>query len=423
MLIGYFTERPYQDPNSGYFGNTGRAIQDLNISNAEYDPYLGAELYNRYIDEKIALEENGFDVVCLNEHHSTPFCMGGVVNVEAAILARVTKKVKIALIGNVLPIHDDPLWLAEQLATIDMFSHGRLITGWVRGGGRESYSHNAPPTYNWERYNEAHDFIVKAWTEPGPWRWEGKHFQYRYVNPWARPYQSPHPQMWIPGTVSRRTMEWAAERSYPYIMLATDIEATRDSFQQYHEYSAELGMKSGPENLGYMFKVHLDDTEEKAYEVGRKFIEGPSNPFIVGNEGQVNPFIQGLPGLSPRRNKLPTGAFQPLGRAAVNNPQRLGNYDEQLEKRTIIAGTPDTVLPKIRHVLETLRPGSAIFWDGDGAMSHEDSMRSIRLFGEYVLPEVREMGKELGLTGPFDEGAATNPPTMATPRSNGSNGK
>ena len=114
MFIGYFTERPYQDPNSGYFGATGADITDLALSNGAYDPQLGAELYNRYLDEKVYAEEMGFDGLMLNEHHCTPFCMGGVMNVEAAILARITKRAKIVLLGNVLPIWDDPLWLAES---------------------------------------------------------------------------------------------------------------------------------------------------------------------------------------------------------------------------------------------------------------------------------------------------------------------
>ena len=177
MFIGHFTERPYQDPNSGYFGATGRPMRDLSISNAEYDPRLGAQLYNRYLDERLYAEEMGFDGLMLNEHHSTPFCMGGVMNVEAGILARITKRAKIVLMGNVLPIWDDPLWLAEELAIIDMISEGRLVTGWVRGGGRESVAHNAQPPFNWERFQEAHDFIVKAWTTPGPFRWEGEHYR------------------------------------------------------------------------------------------------------------------------------------------------------------------------------------------------------------------------------------------------------
>jgi hypothetical protein len=64
-------------------------------------------------------------------------------------------------------------------------------------------------------------------------------------------------------------------------------------------------------------------------------------------------------------------------------------------------------LPKIRHVLEYLRPGSIFFWDGDGAMDHDDAMRSLRLMGEEIIPAVREMGKELDLPGPFEVDPAT----------------
>ena len=138
MFIGYFTERPYQDPQSGYFGATGKPIMDLTVSNDIYNPELGAELYNRYLDEKIYAEEMGFDGLMLNEHHGTPFCMGGAMNVEASILARMTQRAKIVLLGNILPIWDDPLWLVEQLAMIDLISRGRLVSGWVRGTGRES---------------------------------------------------------------------------------------------------------------------------------------------------------------------------------------------------------------------------------------------------------------------------------------------
>ena len=235
MFIGYFTERPYQDARSGYFGATGSPIMDLTVSNETYDAVLGAELYNRYLDEKLYAEEMGFDGLMLNEHHGTPFCMGGAMNVEASILARMTQRAKIVLLGNILPIWDDPLWLVEQLAMIDMISRGRLVSGWVRGTGRESVAHNSPPAYNWERFQEAHEFIVKAWTTPGPFRWEGKHYQYRHVNPWVRPYQKPHPPIWLPGVVSRDSLIWAAEKRIPYIMLATELEPTRQAFQLYHD--------------------------------------------------------------------------------------------------------------------------------------------------------------------------------------------
>lgn len=428
VFIGYFTERPYQDPNSGYFGAAGRDITDLALSNSAYDPKIGAELYNRYLDEKVYAEEMGFDGLMLNEHHSTPFCMGGVMNVEAAILARITKRAKIVLLGNVLPIWDDPLWLAEDLAEIDMISRGRLVTGWVRGTGRESVAHNAQPPFNWERFQEAHDFIVKTWTTPGPFRWEGEHYHYRYVNPWARPYQQPHPPIWIPGIMSRNTVAWAAKHRYPYIMLATELEPTRQSYQYYADVAQEEGYEAGPQHRGYLFKVHVDETEELAEMAARKYIQGPSNPFLEGNQGNVRPFIQNLPGLTSRTQLLPTvvsfAAAASRGRqkehqAAVASQDEqdkrdfLGSFEEQIDKMSIITGTPKTVIPKVRHVLEYIRPGSIFFWDGDGAMSHDDTMRSLRLMGEEVIPAVKEIGKELDLPSPFDIDPKTNKPVEA----------
>ena len=328
------------------------------------------------------------------------------MNIEAAILARITKKARIVLLGNILPLWDDPLWLVEQLSMIDMISHGRLVSGWVRGSGRESVAHNAPPPYNWERFQEAHDFIVQALTTPGPFRWEGKHYQYRYVNPWAIPYQKPHPPIWLPGVVSRDSLRWAAKNRIPYIMLATSLEATRNSFQLYHDTAAELGYKSGTQNIGYLFKVHVDETEELAEAAARKYVQGPSNPFLAGNEGTLNPALVNLPGHTSRTRVLPTRNVVTRARGGVGSQP----YEEQIETYSIITGTLKTVLPKISHVLEYLRPGSIIFWDGDGAMDHDDAVRSIRLMGQEVIPALREMAKELELFSPFEVDPATGEP-------------
>jgi alkanesulfonate monooxygenase SsuD/methylene tetrahydromethanopterin reductase-like flavin-dependent oxidoreductase (luciferase family) len=297
---------------------------------------------------------------------------------------------------------------------IDMISRGRLVTGWVRGTGRESIAHNAQPPYNWERFQEAHDFIVKAWTTPGPFRWEGVHYQYRYVNPWARPYQQPHPPIWIPGVISRNTVAWAAQNNLPYIMLATDLEPTRQSFDYYQEVASEHGHATGTHNIGYLWKVHVDETDELAEATARKYVQGPSNPFLEGNQGIVRSFMQNLPGINSRTNLLPTAANRAAAQArgqaasqpAPGQPRQpadlFGTLQSQFDRLSIISGTPDTVIPKIRSVLEYLRPGSVFFWDGDGAMDHDDAMRSLRLFGQEVLPAVREIGKELELVSPFE---------------------
>jgi len=103
---------------------------------------------------------------------------------------------------------------------------------------------------------------------------------------------------------------------------------------------------------------------------------------------------------------LPTQAVATRARGGVAGA--LGRpYEQQIADYTLISGTPKTVIPRIRHVLEYLRPGSIFFWDGDGAMTHDDAMRSLRLMGEEVIPAVREMAKELDLPGPFEVDPAT----------------
>ncbi len=106
MHIMYFTERPYRDvpedeviKNRSFFG----------VPNRFYDAQVGARLYNEYLDEDVYAEEVGFDGIMLNEHHGNPFCMGAVMNVEAAILARITKKARIVLLGNPLPVVKNPV--------------------------------------------------------------------------------------------------------------------------------------------------------------------------------------------------------------------------------------------------------------------------------------------------------------------------
>ncbi len=84
-----------------------------------------------------------------------------------------------------------------------------------------------------------------------------------------------------------------------------------------------------------------------------------------------------------------------------------GSFDDQRAKRGIICGTPKTVLAELRIALEKLRPGIAVLWDGDGAMTHDDAMRSLRLVGEEILPAMREWAKELDLPGPFEVDPAT----------------
>src|SRR5436189_572491 len=157
--------------------------------NSLYDPVKGHELYNRYLDELEFADELGFDGVCVNEHHQNAYGLMPSPNVIAGALTQRTKKCKIAVIGNALPLYNPPLRVAEEFAMLDVMSGGRLITGMVIGGGPEYFSYQVNPTYARERYREALDLIVQAWTRPGPFAWHSKHYFFQHVNPWPRPLQ------------------------------------------------------------------------------------------------------------------------------------------------------------------------------------------------------------------------------------------
>ena len=395
MHLMYFTEQPmsaYSEEEGLKFGATA-----LTFSNKHFDPVAGSRLYNEFIEQYKLCEAVGIDGIMLNEHHNAPFCMQAKTNIMASILAAVTEKVKIVILGNPLPLAENPIRLAEELAMIDMISKGRLVSGFVRGGGQEQLATGVNPAYNRERFEEAHDLVVKAWSQPGPFRWEGTHYQHRVVNPWAVPLQKPYPRVWIPGVISKETIIWAARQRYPYIALNTSIEATKGIWKLYDDTAAEMGYQSGSENRGYLARIHVADTDEQAIKNAREFT-----------------WMQGeFTGLAHPVWANPAGYFSPTGRRGFvefavgrsKNPRGDMSFEEQMRSGMIMAGTPKSVLPRIRHLLEETRPGILAVWGQDGKVSQKDSLRCIELLGTEVFPQVREWSKELGLESPFEANA------------------
>jgi alkanesulfonate monooxygenase SsuD/methylene tetrahydromethanopterin reductase-like flavin-dependent oxidoreductase (luciferase family) len=404
----YFSERPYTDvPEDEVL----KLQSFFGVPNKYFNPVRGAQLLNEYLDDKVLAEEVGFDGVMLNEHHGTPFCMGAVMDMEAAVLARITKKVKIVLLGNPLPVNANPLRLAEELAMIDMISGGRLVPGWVRGAGSEQFFANANPAYNREYFNEAHDLVIAAWTKPGPFRWEGKHFHFRFVNPWVLPLQKPHPPIWIPGVVSPETIVWCAKHRYPYLALATFVEPTIDMWNIYADVAVKEGYQAGPENFGYLQKIFLAETDEKAQELGKADLYGgglthfarPEWMFPSGYNSKEATRRMARQFVDPKTGSsvLKLQAEEEVDVAAIRKSFHDG-YQGAQNNLQLIRGTPKTVIPKLKRIIDVLRPGIFAFWNNDGPISTEARRTSIRLLGQEVIPALREHAKTLGLNDPFE---------------------
>ena len=313
------------------------------------------------------------------------------VNVIGAVLSKLTTKGKIVFLGNVLPIHENPLRVAEEIAMIDCISGGRVVCGFVRGLGQESWATNTNPIYNRERFEEAHDLIVKTWTTPGPFRWEGNHYHFRAVNPWVMPLQKPHPPIWIPGVASPESVMFAARHRYPYIALAPPLDLMEEIYDLYDRTAAEEGYVPTSDNRGYAIRVNVADSDERAYEEGKKFFWQLGTSF----------------GVAPREWQAPPGY---LSRAATQGQRQQRrnttrgvspggpdlSYEEAHATYQIVTGNPDTVIKKLKHVIDIVDPSYLVLWGREGPMSHDTAVRCIDLLGQEVIPAVKEYQSKRG---------------------------
>jgi alkanesulfonate monooxygenase SsuD/methylene tetrahydromethanopterin reductase-like flavin-dependent oxidoreductase (luciferase family) len=392
--VFFFTEMGY----TAYPQDAARrhGYNNLMFPNEHFSPERARELYAMYFDELLYCTETGFDGVMINEHHNNPLSMMPSVNVIGAVLARTTRKGRIVFLGNVLPIHDNPLRVAEEVAMIDILSGGRVVCGFVRGLGQESMATNVNPVYNRERFDEAHNVIIKAWTTPGPFRWEGRHFEYRVVNPWMRPLQRPHPPIWIPGVVSPESVRWAAEHRYPYVALAPPLHVIDEIYDLYDDVARKAGFTPTADQRGYVIRVSVADTDAEAYEQGRQFYWQLGTSFGIAPRPWLQP-----PGYvsrearESRREQARTGAVNitPGGPALT--------YEEAHATYQIVSGAPDTVIEKLQHIVDVVDPAYMVLWGREGLMSHEAAVHSIDLLTREVIPAIkahrpdREKGRAL----------------------------
>ena len=154
------------------------------------------------------------------------------------------------VLGNAIGIRDHPLRVAEEIAMLDHLTDGRLVSGFVRGIGWEYFAHSINPTRSRERFNEAHDLIIKAWTTDEVFEWVSPNYEFRYVNVWPRPLQQPHPPIYIPGAGSTETMKFCAEKRYTYMSVYAPTPVVKRWFDGYRSAANDLGYEPDPEKLG-----------------------------------------------------------------------------------------------------------------------------------------------------------------------------
>jgi alkanesulfonate monooxygenase SsuD/methylene tetrahydromethanopterin reductase-like flavin-dependent oxidoreductase (luciferase family) len=187
------------------FFETGRYVsppgmpREWPVPSGAYDPQTGARAYQGMIERLRYVEELGFDWISLSEHHYSPRILTPSPPVAAANIAALVKRIKIALLGPIVP-QSNPVRVAEELAMVDTMAEGRLVVGLLRGTTNEALTYDLNPHEARERTDEGMELILKAWTEPQAFGWQGRHFKFRTVSIWPRPLQQPHPPTYALGT-------------------------------------------------------------------------------------------------------------------------------------------------------------------------------------------------------------------------------
>ncbi len=380
MKVMLFHLMPYADLDLE--ATKGYETVWVKLPNTFFDPVKGHELYNRYLDELEMAEALGFDAVGVNEHHQTAYGLMPSPIVTASALARRTKTIKIAILGSALPLRTHPLMIAEEHAMIDVITGGRLISGFVRGIGAEYHSFGVNPTVSHARFHEAHDLIVRAWTEPGPFAFDGKHYKVQYVNVWPRPFQRPHPPIWIPSQGSRETIGWAAhpDRRYTYLQTFSPVAAVKHFLGLYRDTAARFGYEAEDRQLGWAVPVYVGDTDASALAEARPHFEAFRNRFVRMPFEMILP-----PGYTSRESMKGMAAAKSQLAANIT-------VEQACELGLFICGSAQSVRERITHYWQDLRFENLLTMLQFGTLPAELTRHNMERFARDVMPAMRPLG-------------------------------
>ena len=385
MQVYHFSEMPYPDAWEG------RPSLRVSIPNAEYDPVLGADLYERFLDEWVLCDELGLNIM-VNEHHATATCVNPACSLPLAILARETKKARLLALGVPIANRPNPVRVAEEMAMIDVISRGRLDMGLVRGSPYEIAPTNARPVGQMDRFWEAHDLVIKAMsTRDGPFSWESENYHYRKVNIWPRPYQDPHPPVWVTAT-SPSSAPRIAEHRYVIATLISGVIA-RDLFKSYRDHAKAMGWQPPIDRFAYCAVVGVGETEEQGLRRADQIADYIRTSPRVAKEFGGPPGYKKIPAEIATIRAGPNAGNRPLktpdGRLV---DQKTASVRDFIDACSVFAGTPDQVYEQIASFYTlTGGFGHLLMMGQGGNLSHAETVGNLTLFSKEVLPRLQEL--------------------------------
>ncbi|HTI88082.1 MAG TPA: LLM class flavin-dependent oxidoreductase [Alphaproteobacteria bacterium] len=391
LFCWHFMAYPYLADNFDETEPTGW----VTVPNRLWDRDKARGLYQEYIDQLSYGDQLGFDGMVLNEHHQNIYGLMPSPNMIAAALTQTTTRGKIVVLGNLLPLHMNPLRVAEEYAMLDNMSNGRIIAGLAPGSGPETFNYDVPSAPTREQFWEAVDLVTSAWSKDGPFRHEGRWYPLRYVNTWPRPVQVPHPPVWVPGSRSKSTMVEVAKRGFAFFLSSRSHgEETARSQREFAQAIESTGDRYQPFRMGILLSVYVGETDEQAKRESREGIWYFLKNCLKGHlrrTGRQLTFGPGIPYVPPKD-------FRALLQHSKPDSKLLGDADswEELEKsNSIIVGSAETVYRRLSQLIEESQVGNLLIQFHLGNMKQDLVRKSMKRFIEEVAPRLREESKAM----------------------------
>jgi alkanesulfonate monooxygenase SsuD/methylene tetrahydromethanopterin reductase-like flavin-dependent oxidoreductase (luciferase family) len=355
-----------------------------------FDAETAARTYAEHLEAWEEMDRLGFDGVGLNEHHTTPHGLMNSPNMMAAAAAQRTKKLKILILGNLLPIHN-PLRIAEELAMADCLSRGRIISGFARGVPREYNVYDVPMAESRARFEEAVDVILKAWTEP-VFSHQGKFWKFQDIAIWPRPFQQPRPPIWVPFTGSKETIEWAGKNNFSAVLPDFKRGLTEDIVGYFAKNLAQHGHSITPNHLCFFTDAWVAENKAAAlkeyapyyfYFVHTLWHHGATKEkeAAVKTSGYVS--SSSFDYVRPE-NRSAAG----LDREKMKS-MTIDDVERKIDNGELAWGPAKVVTERLIDAAEHFGANSLLLNMNLGAMPHDLFLEQIRRFGRDVLPKLQ----------------------------------
>ena len=350
-----------------------------------FDPIKGAANYAEHLDEMTYCEELGLDGVVFNEHHYSSYGTMPSPNLIAAALSQRTKQIKIGVLGNILPLRDHPVRVAEEYAMIDCLSNGRLIAGFVRGIPAEYVWYGVNPEESRGRFQEAYDLIMTAWTN-SVWSFEGEFYKLKDCAIWPRPVQQPHPPIWIAAR-SAESIEWCVKRHLPCAQVYQTTGQIEDTFNYYRTKAKEDGWEAQPDDFILCRHIYIDDSNKKAQEIAEPAMRYFFSVYNRGFNDAINQAAADQQKLLAKLTSERSFNYFREGNRSRIDFSTLG-WDELVKSGYMIAGDPDSVARQIQDQMKQIGADHFMGMFHIGNLAHEKVISSLDLFKKEIMPRL-----------------------------------